>query len=105
MRYLLILLVLLCGCASTWQQRTTEIWKNTPAEVNCVGRTELLEKELQDAGEDYYVLVGTYLGIGHTWIEKDGEILDPSIVDTNPKYYKRHSIKIVKGNNELLKSK
>ena len=95
MRYLIILLVLLCGCASHWQDRTTSIWKNTPQDINCVGRTALLEKELKDAGEDYIVFIGLYKDIGHTWIEKDGEILDPSVVDTNPKFYKRSSMRFV----------
>jgi hypothetical protein len=69
-----------------------DIYLHSPSSWHCVERSEELSRRLTAEGIEHNIIVGTYQGKGHMWVELHGKILDPSIADTNPKYYKRKVI-------------
>jgi hypothetical protein len=74
-----------------WQVEAAKIYFRYPqnrAKFDCSNRCVMLSKLMSQAGEKHSYVCGTYKGQMHDWLVKDGVIIDPSQIDTDPKWYK-----------------
>lgn len=86
----IVIVSFISGCATVdkWEWEAGRIFFANKGINNCIKRCRMLSDEMKAEGVEHYLVSGYYCHKRHRWIERGGEILDPSVSLSSPDLYK-----------------